>query len=235
MTERRRSLAPPAAPATWAVFVDFDGTITDRDTFDVLVERFAGPNEWARTERGLENGSATIRDVLQLQAGYVRGSFAAVSAILRQAVNVDPTFPEFVRYCSSLGAPVTVVSSGIERVIRERLDGVGLRQLPILANAIDADPTGWKIIYRDGSANGTDKAAVVQEARTSGRRAIYIGDGRSDYAAATIADRRFAKRGLPLERYLLDRQLAVEPFTSFADVQAALASELRPGLRDLSL
>jgi 2-hydroxy-3-keto-5-methylthiopentenyl-1-phosphate phosphatase len=165
----------------------------------------------------------------------VRGSFASVSAILHEEVNVDTTFPAFVRYCSARGALVTVVSSGIERVIRERLDGVGLPKLPILANGIDADPAGWKVIYRDGSSNGTDKAAVVREAHARGLRTIYVGDGRSDYSAATLADRRFAKRGLPLERFLLERQLAFEPFTSFADVQAALASELHPGLRDLSL
>ena len=57
--------ASPAPLAAWAIFIDFDGTITDRDTFDVLVEHFAGRRRVGQTERGLDDGSATIRDVLR--------------------------------------------------------------------------------------------------------------------------------------------------------------------------
>jgi 2-hydroxy-3-keto-5-methylthiopentenyl-1-phosphate phosphatase len=206
------------------VFVDFDGTITDRDTFDVLVEIFAGPEVWAQTERGLDDGLATIRDVLQIQAGMVRGSFAEVAALLRRAVTVDPAFPEFVRFCTERNMAVTVVSSGIEPIIRDRLDEVGLPGLPIVANGLDPDPAGWKILYRDGSENGTDKVAIIGEARTRGTQTIYIGDGRSDYAAATLADRPFAKRGRPLERYLREHAIPFEPYTTFADLQSTVSS-----------
>jgi len=203
--------------------VDYDGTITDRDTFDVLVQTFAGPEVWARTERGLDDGTTSIRDVLQTQASYVRGSYPDVSALLQREIVVDPAFPGFVTFCATIGATLTVVSSGIEPIIRERLAGVGVHDVEIVANGIDPDPAGWKIVYRDGSANGTDKAAIVRAARESGHYTIFIGDGRSDYAAATLADRRFAKRGLPLERYLRAEDIAYEGYSSFAEVESALS------------
>ncbi len=208
-----------------AVFVDFDGTITDLDTFDVLVHHFAGEAAWRATERGLHEGRVPLRDVLQLQASYVRADFDEVAALLDRSVRVDETFPAFVAACRAHRMPVTVVSSGIERLIRLRLKALGLGDLRIVANDVVAEPAGWCIRFRDPVPNGTDKAALVRLAREAGARTIFIGDGLSDYAAALEADRRFARRGRKLERYLREREVAFESFSSFADITASLAAE----------
>jgi HAD superfamily phosphoserine phosphatase-like hydrolase len=217
----------PASLAAWAIFVDYDGTITDRDTFDVLVEAFAGPHVWAQTERELDEGGASIRDVLQRQAGYVTGDYDNVRSILRREIAVDATFAQFAREVVACGAALTVVSSGIEPIIRERLDDAGARDVAIVANGLEPDPSGWKIVYRDGSPNGTDKSALVRAARARGRRTAFVGDGRSDFAAAELADVRFAKRGRLLEGYLRERGLAYAPFSSFAEIGALLDAARR--------
>ncbi len=204
------------------VFVDFDGTITDRDTFDVLVRHFAGDAAWHATERGLHDGSVALRDVLQLQASHVRAGFSEVAALLERFVRVDETFAAFVARCRTLGMAVTVVSSGVEPLIRLRLAALGLGDLRIVANQVDADHAGWHIRFRDHVPNGTDKAALVHEAREAGATSIFIGDGLSDYAAALEADYRFARRGRALERYLRDRGLHFEAFSSFADITCRL-------------
>jgi len=213
-----------AASRAAAVFVDFDGTITDLDTFDVLVRHFAGEAAWRATERGLHESRVPLRDVLQLQASYVRADFAEVAALLERSVHVDQAFPAFVAKCRALGMPVTVVSSGIERLIRLRLEPLGLGDLRVVANDVVADPAGWRIRFRDPVPNGTDKAALVRCAREGGATAIFIGDGLSDYAAALAADRRFARRGRKLERYLGERGVPFESFSSFADITAVLAA-----------
>lgn len=212
----------PSAP--WAVFVDFDGTITDLDTFDVLVKHFAGNDAWEASGRGLEDGTVSLREVLQRQAAYVRGSFDEVATLLARRVRVDPTFASFVSACRRRGMPVTVVSSGIEPIIRLRLAEAGLVDLPVVANAIEPDPAGWRIRFRDAAGNGTDKAALVRAARARGLHTIFIGDGPSDYDAAVTADRRFARRGLPLERYLRERALPVVAFSSFDQIEPELAA-----------
>ena len=209
---------PPPHSAAWAFFVDFDGTITDLDTFDVLVNHFAGESAWHASERGLRDGSTSLRDVLQLQASHVRGTLDEVCAILKSEIALDPTFAPFVAACRAAGVPVTVVSSGIEPIVRGRLDDVGLGDLPIIANGIDADPAGWRIRFRDPVGNGTDKVAVVRAAQAEGRLAAFVGDGYSDYAAALAADRRYAKRGRNLERHLGKLGLAFTPVSSFADI-----------------
>lgn len=220
-------IAEPLAPdRAWAVFVDFDGTITDRDTFDVLVQHFAGPDAWARTEVGLDDGTMTLRDVLQKQASFVRAPFDDVAALLRREVRVDPTFAPFVAACREHALAVTVVSSGLGPIVAGRLADVGCAEVPIIANDVDPRPSGWVIQFRDDVANGTDKVAIVRAARDAGIGTIFIGDGRSDYAAAVAADRRFARAGLPLERYLRERGVAFESFATFAEIHAALFGSL---------
>jgi HAD superfamily phosphoserine phosphatase-like hydrolase len=216
MTEPLRAPTPPNA--AWAFLVDFDGTISDLDTFDVLVRHFAGDEAWHETERGLRDGSLTLREVLQLQAAHVRGSLDEVSALLRERVALDPSFVPFVAACRARDVPVTIVSSGIEPIVRGRLAELGLADLPVVANGIVADPAGWRIEFRDPVGNGTDKVAMVRAAQAQGRRAAFVGDGRSDYAAALAADRRYAKRGLNLERYLRGEGVAFTPISSFADI-----------------
>ncbi|GAC1311141.1 MAG: MtnX-like HAD-IB family phosphatase [Vulcanimicrobiaceae bacterium] len=213
----------PAPDAAWAVFVDFDGTITDLDTFDVLVRHYAGADVWARTQTGLEDGSVTLRDVLQDQASHVRAPFADVAALLRREIAVDPAFAHFVAACRARDIPVTVLSSGIAPIVAGRLAEIGCGDLPIVANDVDALPTGWRIRFRDAVANGTDKAAFVLAARRAGARTIFIGDGHSDFAAARAADRCFAKRGLALEAYLAANGIAHDTFSTFAQIEAALS------------
>ncbi len=198
--------------------MDFDGTITDRDTFDVLVKLFAGEEAWEETERGLDAGTRSLRDVLASQAALVRGEFRDVAALLRREIRVDPAFPAFARACRERDVPLQIVSSGVGSIVRDRLQAFGLDDLPIVANEVDPRPEGWVLHFRDSVSNGTDKAAIVRAARSDGRRTVFIGDGRSDYDAASEADVRFAKRGLPLEAYLAARALPFEAYATFADV-----------------
>jgi HAD superfamily phosphoserine phosphatase-like hydrolase len=163
-----------------------------------------------------------LRDVLQAEASMVRGSIDEIAALLRREVHIDPTFAGFVALCRARDVLLTIVSSGIEPIIRNRLEEIGVRDVAIVANGIDPGPDGWRIVWRDDVPNGTDKAALVRAAGRAGARTMFVGDGRSDFDAALAADIRFAKHGLPLERYLLERKVAFEPFSTFAELSERL-------------
>lgn len=202
------------------VFVDFDGTVTNVDTFDVLVRHFAGPERWAELETRLHDGTMTLREVLAAQAHFVQGSVDEADALLDQAAHVDATFPHFVARCEQARIPLTIVSSGIAPLIERALARYDL-SVNVLANELEITPGGWVMQFRDSSANGHDKAAAVLRARERGAVA-YAGDGYSDFDAALAADYRFAKRGRSLERYLMEKGVPFTPFSSFTEVEAAL-------------
>ncbi|MGZ3496983.1 MAG: HAD-IB family phosphatase [Vulcanimicrobiaceae bacterium] len=205
-----------------AVFVDYDGTITDLDTFDVLVQSAAGPQEWARLESALHGGHMTLRNVLSAQAQFVRVSLDEADAMLARTTHFDPTFVHFVKRCEREDVPLTILSSGVQPLIERALERHGLQHVSVLANTVTPSRDGWTMHFRDGSDNGHNKAAAVRAATSAGAATIFAGDGHSDFEAALEADRRFAKRGRALERYLKKNGVEFTPFSSFAEVERAL-------------
>lgn len=210
-----------AESSALAIFVDFDGTITDVDTFDALVRAQAGDAQWETLEAELLGGRITLREALRSEAAFVRLTRPAALAFLEANARVDPAFQPFVARARTAGASIVVVSSGIRTIIHDALARAGV-EIEVLANDVDFAEEGWTIAFIDDSENGHDKAAHVHAARAAGRRTVYIGDGLSDYEAALAADVRFAKAGRKLEAYCRTREVACTPFTSFAEIGAVL-------------
>jgi 2-hydroxy-3-keto-5-methylthiopentenyl-1-phosphate phosphatase len=160
---------------------------------------------------------------MERQAAVVRGSIDDADRILQAHVTFDPSFVPFAQACLDREIPLMVLSSGLAPLIERALQRNRAPKLPLVAADILIEADGvWTLRYPGDSPNGTDKAVFVRRAREDGFETVFIGDGPSDFAAARIADRRFAKRANSLERYLANEGLAFTPFTSFADVQRAL-------------
>jgi HAD superfamily phosphoserine phosphatase-like hydrolase len=205
-----------------AVFVDYDGTITDRDTFNVLVHACAGAHVWERLERRLAEGTMTLRDVLAEQASYVRLSLEEAEAAIAREARIEPSFPAFVDACERAGAELTILSGGVATLIGRALAREGLARVAYEANDADFSLEGWRMTFRDESDRGHDKARAVRAAAARGLRTAFIGDGISDFDAALAADLRFAKRGHALERFLRERGAPYASFSDFAEVERAL-------------
>ncbi len=205
-----------------AVFVDYDGTITNLDTSDVLVRASAGPERWNDLEAALHRGSMSLRDVLSEQFAHIRLSLDDADALLAEGTEFDPTFAPFVRACETRGYSVTVLSSGIAPLIRRALARADLSRVAVYANEVDADPRGWRLRFRDDSDNGHDKAAAIRAAKERGVSTAFVGDGHSDFGAALVADRCFAKKGRALEAYLRERGVAFTPFERFSQIRGSL-------------
>lgn len=203
------------------VFVDFDGTITDVDTFDVLVRAVAGDEMWNQIDAALLAGKITLRDALARQAAVVRLTRPETLAFMEAKTKVDPAFGPFVDAVRAHGGAIRVVSAGIATVIHDALARNGI-EIDVLANDVDFSPDGWTMTFIDTTDNGHDKAAHVRAARARGSRTIYVGDGISDFAAALEADERFAKAGRALEAYCRERGIAYAAFASFSEIERAL-------------
>lgn len=204
------------------VFVDYDGTMTDHDTFDALVNEFAGAPAWRELSAQLRSQTLTLRQALEAQASLLRCTFEEADAYVARATAIDPHFAPFAERCAREGVPLTILSSGLGPLIERALARNGLAHVPLVANSAIADSKGWRMQFVDESENGHDKAAAVRAAHEAGEYVVFIGDGISDFTAALEANRVFAKAGRSLERYL--RKLAREftTFESFAEIETAL-------------
>ena len=153
----------------------------------------------------------------------LRWTRAHALAYLETHARVDPAFAPFVRAAHAYGARVAVVSSGIRQIIEPALARAGV-DVPVFANDVDFAPDGWRMTFIDDSLNGHDKAARVRAARELGDRTVYVGDGLSDFEAASVAETVFAKKGRALERFARERGLAAVAFASFDEIERALFS-----------
>jgi 2,3-diketo-5-methylthio-1-phosphopentane phosphatase len=203
------------------VFVDFDGTITDVDTFDALVRAVAGDAAWDAIDGPLLAGEITLREALARQAAAVRLSRAETLTFMVTHAKVDPAFGPFVDGVRAHGGAIRVVSSGIATVIHDALQRSNV-DVDVIANDVDFAPSGWTMTFVDPSDNGHDKAVHVRAAQLRGAHTVYIGDGISDFAAAVVADERFAKAGRALEAYCRERAISCISFTSFDEIRARL-------------
>jgi len=219
---------PRLDPSCLHVFTDFDGTVTRVDTLNFLTERLGGgAAHYEATGRALREGRLTLRDGIARDIGGIRIPFAEAAALLREHVELDPGFPAFARWCAARGIPLTVLSAGFREIIDLFLSPEEFPALSIQANALE--PGTWRAVFRDDSPFGHDKAPAVRTARTRGRYAVYVGDGISDEAPATVADEVFARAGGALAQYCAVQEIRCRRFETFDDVRRSLESRLADG------
>ena len=196
------------------LIVDWDGTITERDSLLMVLEQFG---DWAECERLGEElfaGKITLREEIERQFATVHAPQDEVVAWAVENVRVRPGLPELA------ALDPLVVSSGFHELIDPVLEREGV-QVELQANRIEAGRTAG------GRSGASCRSAWSAASRASARRSrrtgevVYVGDGYSDRCGALAADRVFARRGLAA--YLEEQGVAYEPFDDLHTVAAALS------------
>jgi 2-hydroxy-3-keto-5-methylthiopentenyl-1-phosphate phosphatase len=195
--------------------LDWDGTVTERDTLDLVLERFGDAEIYERTELDLDAGRMTLNDVIAEQFSTVTSPLDDVVEYVLEHARVRRGFAELARTRHPL-----VVSSGFHELIEPVLEREGvLGEVELRANRVDALPDGWVVHFR--VAETCDVCGEpCKRADLPGEEVVYAGDGHSDYCAALAAKRVFATGSLAT--WLRGRGISFTPLTDFD----ALASEL---------
>jgi 2,3-diketo-5-methylthio-1-phosphopentane phosphatase len=208
------------------IVVDFDGTITERDTLDEMCRIYA-PEAWAAAENDLQRRTMTLREVIAAEFSPIVGDHDTIVSETVDRARIRAGFADFVRAAEAAGDEVVVVSSGFESIIRPILEREGLGRLAVVAHDVRFTPEGGVVDFRHGDpcpvCGEECKRSVVDRMR-NGREVVYVGDGYSDRCGAEAADVRFARRGLAA---YLDREgVGYTPFDDFTTVRVGL---LGPG------
>jgi 2-hydroxy-3-keto-5-methylthiopentenyl-1-phosphate phosphatase len=216
VTPERDESAPVGGTS---LVLDFDGTITEIDLLDEISQRFGDPEVFRELDESLDDGSLTLQEVITREFAPVRAPLGEVVAWVLENARVRAGFRELVEVARSRGWDVLVLSSGFHELIepvlaRERVEA------EVVANRIDPQPTGWRVLWRDETVCTVCGEACKRRALPAAGRIVYAGDGFSDRCAALAADRVFATKGLA--RYLDEQGAPYEPFDDFFDVVARL-------------
>src|SRR5712692_718268 len=216
------------------VFLDFDGTITQRDVVDAILESFADPR-WLEIEEDWKQGRIGSRECLAEQMRLVRATKDQVDALL-DSIELDEGFEKLLETCAARGVATHIISDGfdycIDRILarqslnlRARLNGAR-----ILSSHLEADRDRWLVDFPSfhqscGHGCATCKPAMMSLLNRNGGPTIFVGDGLSDRYAATSADLVFAKD--QLAAFCQARQVAHVRYNNLADVAEQLDELLR--------
>jgi 2-hydroxy-3-keto-5-methylthiopentenyl-1-phosphate phosphatase len=194
--------------------VDWDGTVTVRDSLLMVVEAFGDASLEPELDAALAEGRMTHREVMETEFASVRAPLDAVVEYVVGHAEVRPGLQELVARFDPL-----VLSSSFHETIEPVLarEGVVAR---VRANHVDPRPDGWRIRWESDSECDVCGQPCKRAALPPGP-VVYVGDGFSDRCAALAAERVFARAGLAT--YLEAEGVPYEPFETLHDVAAALS------------
>ena len=195
------------------LIVDWDGTVTVRDSQWMLLERFGDRELFAATEDALGT-TLSYREVMERQLATVRVPLEEAVAFLVDEVEVRAGFAALAERFAPL-----VLSSGFVETIEPILAREHVT-VDVVGNRLDPRPEGWRVIWNDEAPCPECGDLCKRRALPKEHPLVYVGDGFSDRCAALAADRVFARRALA--EYLDAEGVPYETFETFDEVAAAL-------------
>ena len=201
--------------------IDFDGTLSVKDTIDDMLEHFADPS-WEDIEQSWLNGEINAVECMTQQVRMVKTDNITLESFFR-GIQLDATFMPFYKHISQF-AKVAIVSDGLDHAVKVAMRNAAMPDIPVYANHLHFTPSGLDISFPNkvegcAGGNGTCKCAIAQNlALNANGPVVLIGDGKSDACLAGRADIVFAKGSLI--KHCEKNAIQHHKFQTFADVLA---------------
>ena len=208
-----------------ALVSDFDGTITRRDFYALIADRYIPRSEPDYLEL-YRAGKLSHFDAMASYFAHAPADEASLAALLKDT-EPDPEFQPAVARLHEASWDLIIVSAGsswyIDRILAARGVNAAVHSTPgrVLAGRglVIEKPLCSPFLSEEV---GVDKAAVVRDALGRYKRVAFAGDGPPDVAPALLVEPelRFARDYLARE--LQRRGEVFRPFERWSDVVRAI-------------
>lgn len=198
--------------------IDFDRTISNEDSTDVLLETH-NPEFKKDLRKRYKAGKVTIRQFIKEGLSSLNITKDEYIKTLQEKVTIDESFKNFVQS----GLEFRIVSAGSRLNVQSSLLGYGI-DLPdekIISNDLKFD--GNKITVENlfldkEKIYGVDKKEAVEKFKKQGYEVIYVGDGPSDYRAMEVADFVLVRKGTRAVKFCSENGINFREFESFSEI-----------------
>jgi 2-hydroxy-3-keto-5-methylthiopentenyl-1-phosphate phosphatase len=215
----------PALP--WAVFSDFDGTITQEDAIVMTLREFAPPQWEALAHAILVTRTLSVREgIAQLYALLPSALRPQIVAFLQANVRLRHGVEALMSWCHQQSIPFSVVSGGLDAFIEPLIAHWPKGQYQLFCNhaTFEGPPSGVAMPYAPTPEAcppcgrcACCKVAVLNAGwPASAFNRIVIGDSVTDLGMAQVAQRVYARDALAAD--LTRMGLPFVPFEDFADI-----------------
>ena len=198
--------------------IDFDRTISNEDSTDVLLETH-NPEFKKDLRKRYKAGKVTIRQFIKEGLSSLNITKDEYIKTLQEKVTIDESFENFVKS----GLEFRIVSAGSRLNVQGSLLGYGI-DLPdekVISNDLKFD--GNKITVENPFLDkekiyGVDKKEVVEKFKKQGYEVIYVGDGPSDYRAMEVANFVLVRKGTRAVKFCSENGINFREFESFSEI-----------------
>lgn len=212
----------------YAIFCDFDGTVSSRDVGYHVYHHFSG----GRTDEFLPDwmaGRMSTRECLRRESEMVSVTPEQFYAFV-DTFELTAGFPEFVQRCHAESIPLHLLSDGLDIYIERLLANYGITGLPVICNKgrLANNRIEIDFPYPDPRKTGggvckDDRIAAFRDGNKGPVKVVFVGDGLSDVKAIGQSDLLFAKKDL--KDYCERRNIPYYAFDTFSDVTTELVAQ----------
>ncbi len=210
----------------FAVLLDFDGTIDERNVALTLLDRFA-VDDWKKYISMSSQGVISFREAVEKEFECLPPDRDKLTDFVLKETRVRDGLNELVGYCEQRDFPIEIVSGGLDFYIQPIMEKHGLGHIVRNCGIADFDSGDrLRVSYNHGAPtcdfSGTCKCFHVQRFQDAGHKVVLVGDGTSDLCASKKVDYVFARK--KLLQYCQENSLPHSPFETFHDVITGLDS-----------
>jgi 2,3-diketo-5-methylthio-1-phosphopentane phosphatase len=211
----------------FALVSDFDGTITGRDFYELIAERYMprDPTDYFAEYR---KGRRTHFEAMQAFFRHAPSDPVLLEVLLRET-EPDPHLAASALRLEAAGWDLIIVSAGCSWYIERILAAAGVSAV-VHSNPGRIEP-GRGLVLRLPTESpffspdtGIDKCAVVRDAQSRYRAVAFAGDGAPDIRPALLVPpaNRFARRFLA--QALESRGEPCQPFEAWSQIVETILS-----------
>ena len=201
--------------------IDFDITISKKDSTDVLLETHQ-PEFKQELRKRYRAGEYSIREFIKYGLGSLNITKEQYIQTLQENVTIDETFIDFVKS----GSEFKIVSAGARLNVQGTLSkyGINLPDSEVISNDLKFSGTDKNQITVENpfldkeGYYGVDKKEAVENYKKKGYTTYFVGDGPSDYKALEVADFAFVRKGTRAVKFCEENGIEFFEFEDFDEI-----------------
>lgn len=201
--------------------IDFDITISKKDSTDVLLETHQ-PEFKQELRKRYRAGKYSIREFIKYGLGSLNITKEQYIQTLQENVTIDETFIDFVKS----GAEFKIVSAGARLNVQGTLSkyDINLPDSEVISNDLKFSGTDKNQITVENpfldkeGYYGVDKKEAVENYKKKGYTTYFVGDGPSDYKALEVADFAFVRKGTRAVKFCEENGIEFFEFEDFDEI-----------------
>ena len=202
------------------ILIDFDGTIINEDSAELILGQFASGN-WRKYDDLLLADEITLEECLEKQFATVTESEEEIIAYLQSKITFRTGFPEFINRCTKNKIPLLIVSAGIDFVIKYYLESIANISVPLVTAKITSHSAGYSFKFPplESPKSKNFKEDLVKQYKMKNYLVSFIGDGIGDYYAIKGADHGYIVRHSELEGLCKRNNVPYSSFNTFDEIK----------------